>query len=118
RSRCAAPCGTTPARGCRRGTCAAPGQPRRSGELDDLADDLAVLHRVEGLVDVLETDPARDHALEVEPARAPQPDEPVVVAADVGGAVDRAEQLLLHREELERGELDHVLSTAGADDDA
>src|SRR5207249_8877817 len=85
------------------------GRTRRLLELDDAADDLGLLHRVEGFVDLGEVDAARDHALEVELALPPQPEQHVEVGADVGGPVPAAQQLPLEVEELERveGHLGH-----------
>src|SRR3954447_4127520 len=86
-------------------------------EGDDLADDLAGGHRVEGSVHVVEGQPARDHRLEVEAADPPQVDQPGEVAVDVRRPVVAAAQGLLVVEDLEGGELHHVLGTTDADDD-
>ena len=72
------------------------------------------LHGPEGVVDLLERDAARDHPLEVELALLPQPQESRVVDPHVGAAVQRAHQLLLGEEQLERGELDLLLHAADA----
>src|SRR5688572_18415043 len=74
---------------------------RSSLEGDDLADDLAALHRVEGVVDLVELDAAGDHAVEVEGAVLPEAEELVEVGADVGRPVVGADEVLLGEEQLE-----------------
>src|SRR3954454_23349047 len=71
-------------------------------EGDDLADDVPRRQRTERVVDVIEGQPPGDHALEVEPTRAPQREQPREVAADVGGPVVGATQVLLVVKEIER----------------
>src|SRR5207248_2019577 len=56
-------------------------------EFDDRADDLGLLARLEGLVDLGEVDAPGDHALQVELALPPQAQQLVEVRADVGRAV-------------------------------
>src|SRR5262245_8123517 len=85
-------------------------------ELDHGADDLARLHRAEGVVHLLDLDAAADHPLEVELAVLPEAEEAREVDPDVGAAVHRALQVLLLEEELERAELHHLLHPAHADD--
>src|SRR3954468_3264427 len=88
-----------------------------SSERDDRANDLAGLHLREGVVDVVDLDDLRDHALEVELARLPELEQAVEVAAHVGGAVEAALEVLLAVEDLEGVER-HVLVHATDTDDA
>src|SRR2546423_1607467 len=62
---------------------------------DDGADDLARLHRGEGLVHLVELDAARDHRADVEAAGLDQLDEAREVAAHLGRAVEAALEVLL-----------------------
>src|SRR4030095_7061642 len=82
--------------------------------IDHRADHLTRLHRAERLVHVVELDPPADHALEIELALLPEPQQAREVDAHVGAAVHRALERLLAGEHVERADLDLLLQAPDA----
>src|SRR4051794_41356834 len=87
-----------------------------SAERDGRANALAGLHLREGVVDVVDLDDLRDHALEVELAGLPEAEQAGEVAAHVGRAVEAALEVLLAVEDLEGGERHLFVHPADAHD--
>src|SRR3954470_18303965 len=88
-------------RGALRGGRRPPTAPARSVEHDDLADDLTLLQRGDGIVQVLEADATADQTLDVELAPGVEADQAREVAAQVRSPVHRRLQVASPEQQFE-----------------